>query len=74
MKTYLHVDQHAIRRNRKAKKDAEPPISIKTYKGNQKCREVLISGPCRLIYSPELPLNCGATCYLLTESEVIVIR
>lgn len=94
MKKRIHVDQHAIRRNReKAKRreeqrppseieddvlfdwlaetEPEPPISVKTYKGNVKCFEVEIKGPSKMVYSPDKPLSCGARLWIETDAEVV---
>lgn len=65
----IHVDQHAIRRNRKTGA-SDPPISVKTYRDNTKCFEVEIHGPSRLVYSPEQPLPCGARVWIETQAEV----
>lgn len=65
----IHVDQHAIRRN-KTKGTNDPPISVKTYKGNTKCFGVTIDGPSKLVYSPDKPLSCGARLWIETEAEV----
>ncbi len=73
MKTYVHVNQHVIKKNRKTGERA-PVITCKTYRTNDYAHEVLINGPCRLRYTPDAPLPCGATVYIITESEVIIIR
>lgn len=69
MKTVIHVNQHVIRANRKTG-EREPVLTCKTYKGNQYARSVTINGPCRIIYSPDKPLSCGATVWIETGSEV----
>jgi hypothetical protein len=66
----IHVNQHVIRSN--AKDGAcEPVFTVKTYKGNEKARVVEINGPCRLVYSPDNPLDCGAKAWIETEAEVM---
>lgn len=72
MKTIIHVNQHAVRRNIKAEVK-EPVLTVKTYKSNTYAHEVEINGPSRLVYSPDKPLSCGARVWLETESEVKVI-
>ena len=67
----IHVDQHVIKRNAKHGTD-DPPISVKTYKNNHKCREVSIEGPSTLVYRPDKPLSCGARLWIETEADVIV--
>jgi hypothetical protein len=65
----IHVDQHAIRRNKRLGTD-EPPISVKTYRENIKCLEVEIDGPSRLVYQPDKPLSCGARLWIETRAAV----
>jgi hypothetical protein len=66
----IHVDQHVIRRNKKNGTD-DPPLSVKTYKDNIKCRKILIDGPSSVIYSPDKPLSCGARVWIETTACVI---
>lgn len=73
MKTIIHVNQHVIRRNIKAD-EKEPVLTVKTYKQNNYANEVEIEGPCRVVYSPDKPLSCGARVWIETESKVVVIR
>ena len=70
MKKRIHVNQHKIRSNKKTG-DREPVLTVKTYKSNDYCHEALIEGPCRVVYSPDKPLSCGAKVWIETESEVI---
>ena len=65
----IHVDQHAIRRNQRHG-SADPPISVKTYRENFKCRTVRIDGPSELVYRPERPLSCGARLWIETRARV----
>ena len=69
MKKRIHVNQHKIKSNRKTG-DREPVLTVKTYKDNTYCHEVLIEGPCRVIYSPDKPLSCGARVWIETEENV----
>ena len=69
MKKRIHVNQHVIRANRKKGK-TDPVLTVKTYKSNDYCHEAIIDGPCRVIYSPNKPLPCGAQVWIETESEV----
>ena len=73
MKTIIHVNQHAIRRNIKAEKP-EPVLTVKTYKSNTYAHEVSIEGASRIVYSPHKPLSCGARVWIETESPVIIIK
>ena len=69
MKKRIHVNQHKIKSNRKTG-DREPVLTVKTYKDNTYCHEVLIEGPCKVIYSPDKPLSCGARVWIETEENV----
>jgi hypothetical protein len=69
MKTIIHVNQHKIKRNAKTG-EREPVLTCKTYKSNDYAHEVMIDGPCRIIYRPDKPLSCGARVWIETESEV----
>jgi hypothetical protein len=72
MKKRIHINQHKIRSNSKVTAGKRiPVITVKTYKTNTYCEEVIISGPCRVIYSPDKPLSCGAKVWIETESEII---
>lgn len=73
MKTIIHVNQHAVRRNIKAEVK-EPVLTVKTYKSNTYAHEVDIKGPSRLVYSPDKPLSCGARVWIETESDVEIIQ
>lgn len=68
----IHINQHAIKRNRKTG-DREPVITVKTYKSNDYGHEVIINGPCKVIYAPDKPLSCGAHVWIETKSEVEVV-
>lgn len=72
MKTIIHVNQHKIRSNLK-NGTTEPVLTVKTYKSNTYCNEVLINGPSRVVYSPDKPLSCGARVWIETEAEVVPI-
>ncbi len=65
----IHVNQHIIKRNAKTG-EREPVLTCKTSKSNIYGSEVEILGPCRVIYSPDKPLSCGAKVWIETESEI----
>jgi len=69
MKKRIHVNQHKIKSNSKHG-TKEPVITVKTYKSNTYCYEVDIKGPCKVIYSPDKPLSCGAKVWIETDSEI----
>lgn len=69
MKKIIHVNQHKIRSN--AKTGArEPVLTIKTYRDNMYAHEVTIDGPCKIVYSPDKPLSCGAKVWIETTAAV----
>ena len=70
MKTIIHVNQHAIRRNIKAP-TPEPVLLVKTYKSSTAAHEVEINGPSKLVYRPHKPLSCGARVWIETQAEVV---
>ena len=73
MKTIIHVNQHVIKQNKK-NKTTDPVLTVKTYKSNNYAHEVIIKGPCKIRYSPDKPLSCGAHVWIETESEVEIIK
>jgi hypothetical protein len=72
MKTIVHVNQHVIKANSKSG-ERDPVLTVKTYKDNIYAHEVEVTGPCKIIYSPDKPLSCGAKVWIETQSEVIPI-
>ena len=65
----IHINQHVIRRNAKTG-EREPVITCKTYKSNDYAHEVDIDGPCKIIYSPDKPLSCGAKVWIETTAPI----
>jgi hypothetical protein len=49
--------------------EREPVITVKTYKSNNYGHEVIVDGPCKIIYSPDKPLSCGAKVWIETEEN-----
>lgn len=72
MKTIIHVNQHAIKRNRKSGGN-EPVLTVKTYKSNTYAHDVIIHGTSRVIYSPDKPLSCGAHVWIETYDNVEIV-
>ncbi len=72
MKKVIHINQHVIRDNLATGK-RNPVITVKTYKSNEYAHEVEILGPCRVVYSPDRPLSCGARVWIETTEEVIAL-
>ena len=73
MKTIIHVNQHVIKSNRKNSVN-DPVLTVKTYKSNKYAHEVMVHGPCKVIYSPDQPLSCGAHVWIETQSPVEVVK
>lgn len=71
MPTYVHVNSHKIRANRK-NNTADPVIVVRRGKSTRYAREVRINGPCRVVYSACKPLKCGAVVYLVVPDGVEV--
>ena len=75
MKTYIHVNQHIIRSNKK-NNQSEAVITVKRGSKNTYCKRVKILGPSEVMYSgndkPLLP--CGARVAIVTESEVEILE
>ncbi len=74
-KTYIHVNQHKIRSNKKNGTN-EPVITIKRGTKNTYCHEVKILGPSSVVYggNDKPLLSCGARVVVLTEAEVEVVK
>lgn len=74
-KTYIHVNQHKIRSNKKNGTD-EPVITVKKGSTNTYCHEVAINGPSRVVYggNDKPLLSCGARVVIETESSVDIIK
>ena len=73
MKRIIHVNQHIIKKNRKTG-DRNPVLTVKTYKSNNYCKEAVMECGCKVIYSPDKPLSCGATVWIETQKEVHCIK
>ena len=72
--TIVHVYQQRIRRNIKAAPaEREPPIIVRDGRERRYGNAVEIKGPCRLVYSPDKPLDCGARLWIETEADVVVL-
>ena len=69
MLTRVHINQHIIRSNCK-NNEQNPVITVKRGKTNVYAKSVKIDGPCRVVYSPDKPLSCGAKVWIETEAPV----
>lgn len=77
MKTIIHVNQHAIRKNAKSGA-TEPVLTVKTYKSNEYAHEAVIRDDngnemARVVYRPAEPLSCGARVWIETQHEVELV-
>jgi len=77
MKKIIHINQHKIRSNQKTG-DREPVITCKTYKDNTYGHSVSVMDKdgieaCKIVYSPDKPLSCGARVWIETQNEVKVL-
>jgi len=74
-KTYIHVNQHVIRSNKKNERN-DPVITVKQGSKNTYCHRVAINGPSTVVYGgngkPILP--CGARVVIETEAEVEILE
>jgi len=72
MKTRIHVNQHHIRANNNG--EDLPVLTIKDYKQNRKANsaKIIKDGEvvCKVVYSPDKPLSCGAKVWIETDLEV----
>lgn len=71
--TRIHVNQHIIRAN--AKNNANDPVfTVKCRNTNTYTNSVEIEGRCRLVYSPDKPLSCGAKVWIevIDEQNVVI--
>ena len=75
MKTYIHVNQHKIRANKKHGTN-EPVITVKRGKENTYCHDVKVLGPSTVVYggNDKPLLSCGARVVIMTEGEVEVVK
>ena len=75
MKTYIHVNQHKIRANKKHGTN-EPVITVKKGRENTYCHEVEVLGPSTIMYggNDKPILSCGARVVIETESDIRIIN
>jgi hypothetical protein len=71
MITWIHVNQHVIRANKKTGAN-DPVLTIKQGRKNTYCHRVEILGPSEVIYSgnDRTLLPCGARVAVRTESDI----
>ena len=77
MKKIIHINQHKIRSNQKTG-EREPLITCKTYKDNTYAHAVSVmdkegTEACKIVYSPDKPLSCGARVWIETTNEIKIL-
>ena len=74
-KTYIHVNQHVIRSNKKNNEN-EPVITVKQGSKNTYCYEVQINGPSKVVYggNEKAILSCGARVVIETEASIDILK
>lgn len=68
----IHINQHNIRHNAKNPDDLKPVVTVKTSLTNTKGFSATINGACRVVYSPDKPLSCGAKVWIETKDTVVI--
>jgi hypothetical protein len=72
-KNTVHINRQSIGYNQKHDTTEKPVVSVKRGIQNlAKGSEAEIHGPCRVVYRPEKPHDCGATVWIETLAEVTV--
>ena len=70
-RTIIHVNQHVVRANGKHG-TRHPVLTVKRGRFNTYAATAEVLGPCRVVYSPDKPLSCGAKVWIETDAEVIL--
>jgi len=68
----IHINQHNIRHNAKNPDDLKPVVTVKTSLSNTKGFSATVQGQCKVVYSPDKPLSCGAKVWIETKDTVVV--
>ncbi|MEB3278292.1 MAG: DNA-binding protein [Lyngbya sp.] len=71
-KKIVHVNSQRIRQNQKHQ-ERLPVITVREGKSNTYGHIVEIPGGCRVVYSPDKPLSCGARVWIETFYDVQVV-
>ncbi|NEP33817.1 MULTISPECIES: helix-turn-helix domain-containing protein [unclassified Moorena] len=67
----INVNRNRIGTNNgKPPQQRQPVISVKRSGNNLYGNQVEILGPCRIVYQPDKPLDCGARLWIETFSDV----
>jgi len=68
----IHINQHNIRHNAKNPDDLRPVVTVKTSNANHKGYGAMFWGECKLVYSEDKPLSCGAKVWIETTGTVVL--
>jgi hypothetical protein len=68
----IHVNSNRIRSNAKHGTD-DPVITVRDAKNKvlYYCHEVEVTGPSKVVYSPDKPLPCGAKVWIETGAHLL---
>ncbi|NEO89478.1 MAG: helix-turn-helix domain-containing protein [Moorea sp. SIO3G5] len=67
----INVNRNRIgSNNHKSPEERLPVISVKRSGNNNYGNQVEILGPCRIVYQPDQPLDCGARLWIETFSDI----
>jgi hypothetical protein len=78
MKAQIYINRHIVSANKKASKESgqtvdEPAIAVHTYKGSIYAKEVQFTAGGKLIQSADNARCSGATIWLESEFETLII-
>jgi hypothetical protein len=78
MKAQIYVNRHIMTANKKATKETgeivdRPAIAVNTFKGSVYCKEVEFIQGCKLIQNAEQARCSGATIWIESEFESLII-
>lgn len=72
MKSYIYINRHKVQKNKKENKD-KPVIAVRSYKGIEYTKRVTFSDGSQLKQDFKNPLCSGATIWLESERENIIL-
>ncbi len=70
-KTIIHVNQHVVKKNNKTG-ERNPVLTVKQGRKNTYASTAEVLGPCKVVYSPDCPLSCGARVWIETHADVVL--
>ena len=63
-KTTININSHAIKRNSKKESGEREPVIAVKGKTKHYAYQLEIPVPCRIVYQPDKPLDCGAKVWI----------